>query len=408
MSSGSDRAVLAGTLGSLAAGLAIPRGFASWMARKAWRRLAQPTRSPDGASPAHHAEIADGPLRSLVLASLTLSVGFLMLVLPSHVRVAAWIYECAQSRFVWSDIPLQMLEAAIAFLASVLPLGLLGMAVSCAHHSLGRAGAWDPQATGLLCVGCAGGSLILCATSGQSPQPLILTGALCAFMVSLLCGLVAGAPPTPPPMLTSDRLPMWSDRRPRRLRFGVQIVGLSCVCAFMLGITHARMNAPLDAAVASVAALLVAASFLTGCVVQPRIGASLAGFGGATIFAGILTAIGAWLACSMLSTGVGVQVALILSTTGAAFATGYGWTTLQNRVPAASSEGNRTATRLLIGSAVCAIAVVPILASRAGEAASLLLLSLAQAVTGGVLVVRQPWILCRERATPPVVPNANV
>ena len=414
VSSGSNRAALAGALGALAAGLAIPRGFAAWMARKAWRRLAQHTPSPEETGVVHHVTVADEPLRWLVLASLTMLVGILALMLPSQVRAAAWVYEFAHSRFVWSELPLQVLEAMIAFGASLLSLGLLGMTVSCVHHAFDRTGAWEPRATGFLFAGCAGGLFIphFFATAGSAPRPLLLTGALCAFLASLLSGLVAGAVPTSPKPtsdLTTERLPQWSDRRPRWLRVSVLILGLSCACALMLGVTVSRNGVLPNSTVVPMIAALAAAAFLVGCVIQRRTDGSLAGFGYAAVAAGVITAIGAWFAgAASATTGSGLLVAAILSSGGAAFATGYGWTTLQSRVAAGSSEGSKTATRLLIGSALCAWVLVPLLTSHAGVVGMLLCFALAQTVTGGILVAQEPSILLRGQSKPHVAPCATL
>ena len=410
VSSESNRAVLAGAFASIAAGLAIPRGFAAWMARKAWLRFAQHTPSPEASTVLHQVDVADRPLRWLVLASFSMFVGLLALMLPAQVWAATWVYELTHSRFVWSELPLQVLEAVIAFGAGVLPLGLLGMTVSCVHHAFDRTGAWEPRATGFLLAGCAGGLFIphVFATAGSSARPLVLGGALCAFVASLVCGLVAGAEPTttPSPDLTTEGLPQWSDRRPRWLRGSVLILGLACASTLILGVTVSPSGVSPASTIVPMIVVLAAAAFLTGCFLQRRTVGSLAGFGCATIAAGVLSAVGAGFA-DAASTGSGFVFAAVLSSGSAAFATGYGWTTLLRRVAAGSSEGSKTATRLLIGSAACAWIVVPLLTRCAGVVEMFLFLSLVLTVTGGILVAQEPSILFRRRPNEPVAPMAT-
>lgn len=397
--SGSPHPALAGMLSALALGVSIPRGFSAWMARTAWQRVAGERQLGSLPGPPPFGD--DRSLRWLVLAMLALVVGALTLALPLLVRGAAYGYALAHSRFVWSDVPLTLLQALTVAAATALPLGLLGMTIACAHHTFDRVGAWEPRATGVLLAGVAAGTWMVdaIATLDVDATPVTLLGALAAFLVALVAGLATGIKSAADAVQSpGERLPQWSDRRPRRLRTGILILGLLGACGLMLagGTQRVGASSPMSPLL-----LLSAAAYLAGCMIQRRTVGSVAGFGVVTIVAAGTTAIAAALAASSNDSSATAVVASSLCIAAASFATGFGWTALLSRVAVTSSDGSRMATRLLAASAIGALCWVPLFTSRTIEPEPLLVLSLIQSITGSLLIANDPSTRFRGRRAAP-------
>ncbi|MFQ5590044.1 MAG: hypothetical protein ACE5HE_02665 [Phycisphaerae bacterium] len=398
-----SEAVIAGTLAAVALGVRLPHKLATWICALSWHRFVAVGRR----SVLSDVLIGSGPGdRScywLALSVIALFSGVVLALLPVSVQCAIAVHELVYARFVWAPVSVTVLYTATVFLACLVPLLVVGFAISCAHHVSCRLGQWESQATGWVIMG-VGAGLVLSKTLHQltgRADLVLVAAALPTLMVSVLCASTGSTPQettggaegeTPAPV------PMWTDRWPTLLRASIVLVGCCGVCT--MTVWAARAEVDYATVVPCVPLMLAAlgAGMLGGSGAKRSGLRSIGGFGVACSAAGVMTVAATFLpmidVAGMPSL---VLPAACLSLVGFGFALGYGHQTLLHRVASRSSVAATTLWRLLLGSALVTCVFAPLL-TRAFTGPSLLaMLALAQTALGGALILREPGYSRRTR-----------
>ena len=228
--------VLVGALTALAIGVRIPQRFAMWLCALAWERYLSRSITWEISTLAISRGPVDRPLHWVALSVVALLSGIATALLPFNVRFASSAYGWMHAHFLWSATPLVVLHAVIAFAAALVPLALLGLAVSCTHHLSCRFGQWDPKATAWLLMGAAMGTWIAASITTLTGEVnlVLMTAALPVLLASLFSAALTTSRSTDVdagPDTTSSPLPIWVDRWPTLLRASIVAVAVSATCA---------------------------------------------------------------------------------------------------------------------------------------------------------------------------------
>ncbi len=388
--------VVGATLMTLAIGVRVPQRFALWVCAAAWRRFLSLGRPSDVSSMILNPGGSDRPLHWVVLSVIALAAGIVTALLPINVRLGGAVYDWMYAHFLWSIGSLAVLQVAILFLTGLLPLTVLGLAVSCVHRLSCPYGRWDTKATAWLLTGAAVGTLVSTWTTGAgvSGDLMLIAAALPALVVSLVSA-ASSAPrddgPHDPTQTEAIPLPISSDRWPTLLRASIVAVGGGGAWAV---IVWAGFFAESKGHVGPfVSAMLVAMGIgvLAGCRPKHRGLRSIGGFGVACAAAGILVAVSTVALAGALPIGLGgaiLPACLAVMTIG--LATAYGRQTLLDRAASRSYAGATILTRIL----VCAVFVIwvaaPVAERLTGRPATLLILALSLLALGGTLIIHDP------------------
>lgn len=383
--------IIAAALAALALGLTLPRQLIGSLIAESWRGLiGEPTRrrSPIllGTRRTHR------PLYWITLSVIALTCGVSVALSPVLLRAVAAINASLHAAFVWSDLPLAILRGLLSLTAMLLPLGALGLCISCLHHLSCEQSLWNPRATGWTVLGAAGGAAIAAAlaASGASASLTIVAASLPALLVSILAAWQSAAPPPQHDAGANDAtIPEAVDREPKLLRSSI----------FLAGGAGAATLVATAASFQSARAVLVALAalgtgMLAGTKARPPGIRSLGGFGVACAFAGITVAIAAAFANSPPQTetlgeatrGVLAPALVALAAAAIGFATAYGRQSLLSRVGDRSAAGAGMLTRTLLCCAATVWIAAPLAVSALGPVAALVIVSLSLLVLAGLLV----------------------
>lgn len=381
---------------TLAIGVRVPQGVAMWICSIAWRRFVRAGRPSNISGVVISPGSPDRPLYWVTFAVIALAAGIGTALLPTLARLTSVFYAWLQTHFVWSTIPLVGLTALLVFLTGLIPLAILGLAVSCAHHLCCRFGHWDTLATAWLLVGAAPGTvlaLFLC-DSLAAADAMLVAAALPALIVAIIAAML-GSSGGERKQADFDRdaasLPLCRDRWPSLLRASIVAVGGGSACGVMVWAELSGHEAGGGPALMGAMLLALGIGVLLGCSARLTTIRSIGGFGGACAAAGVLVALGT---LAVPQDGAPLSVsANILACVGVAaigFATSYGRQTLLARVASRSSAGAKILARLLACGAFTILIGAPVAIHVFGRPAALMMLALSMVALGGTLIIHEP------------------
>lgn len=389
-------AVVGASIMALALGVRVPQRFAVWLCLRAWQRLTLRGEPSDLSRVWLQSVAADRPLYWVVLSVVALVVGVLIALLPLGVQLAAGVYAWLHVHFVWSVGPLAILNAGVVLLAAVLPLTLLGSAISCVHHLSCPSGRWDTRATGWLLIGAAAGSMgsIYLARLTGRPDLLLVTSALPVLLLSLMSAACNPAGRTAGDTSAVDEpapLPVDSDRWPTLLRatiVAVSVCGVASLCVW----SRARLGAqPPVAGWISALLMSAGAGMLVGCYSHRAVRRSIGGFGGMCAASGVLLAFGTLGLDprSRMDPRHLLAVACIALAV-LAYTAAYGRQTLLNRVANRSFVGATILSRELAWGGLMIWIGIPFAVRVVGALVTLVAIALTLLSVGGVLIIHEP------------------
>jgi hypothetical protein len=388
---------------ALAIGLRVPQRFAMWLCAIAWQRFLAKGSAGQLSTLAISPGGADRPLYWVALSVIALLSGIATALMPLNVRVVFSVHAWMQAHFLWSVGPLTVLNLTTVFAAVLIPLALLGLAVSCTHHLACRYGQWDPRATAWLLIGAAGGVYLagqVTKFTGKADLVLLASG----IPVLLVALLSAGFTRTKGTKSEGDRgadsssLPLWEDLWPTFLRATIAATAVAGVCAVWVWNGHFEDRAlPAEKFIAFL--LLSSGIGVWAGSRSKRVGfRSIGGFGVSCATAGVISS-GAsiWVGGGLSVNVAGVLGLACISLAAIAFAFAYGHQTLLNRVAGRSSVGATIFWRVLVGGGLTVWFVAPISVHLLGEVGTLAMLGLALLAVGGVLIILEPEYSPRTR-----------
>lgn len=395
-------AITGGALIALAVGVSVPQRFAMWICISAWRRFLSHGSSSPIADALIHPETSDRPLYWMVLAVIALVSGVMAALIPLNLYMASSVYHWLHNHFVWSSIPLEILHTSISLITTLIPLGLMGVALSCVHHLSCPLGRWETRATGWLLIGVSAGILFTGHLKGQgiSYTLLIIASSLPAFLVALISSGVSSSDNLqlePPVHGSAFSLPLWSDRWPRLLRVAIVAVGGGSACGVIVWSTPVRGE--LSSNVLSSAMILaLGVGVLIACKTKNVGFRSIGGFGVASALAGVVVASASAIVNSSDSSGYFMYlVPSCLGLMMIGYVTAYGRKTLLARVASKSTTGTQIMSRLLVCAALTAWIGAPVMLSLMGTTATLVMLALSMIALGGLLIIYEPAYSLRTR-----------
>lgn len=353
--------VLAAALLAVAVGVRVPQRLTTYVCAVAWHRFVRRGTPSAISSVLINRGEADRPLYWTVLSVVALVVGISVALLPLMMGLAATTYEWLMSHFVWPEAFRPLIQVAVASAIAVVPLALVGLAVSCAHHLSCRYGRWNTVATGWLLIGTSLGVVAYHGMASRAvPSDLsLMASSLPAFLVSILsASVIATRSAKTETDVRHERewLPVWSDRRPTLLRAGIVVVGGGSACAAvsLIALLERTTVGPTTALATILSALGV--GMFCGSTVLGSSRRSIGSFGGACVCTSLIlvVAVTVWgrVGGAMRSGSVLVIAYVALAAIG--YATAAGRQALMNSVASRSSEGSKMMGRLL----VCAAATI--------------------------------------------------
>ncbi len=387
--------VLAGAFLALAVGVRVPQRVTMWVCARAWERLVardRPTSVPDiliARGP------ADRPLYWIVLSVIALVAGVATALLPLCFTAMSGLYAWLHRHFVWSAVPLDILHVLLAFLVGLMPLAVLGLALSCTHHMSCRFGRWDIRATGWYLLGAGAGVYLFgaLAMAGLTPKVLLVASSLPALTVAVLsAGLISKQRESR--AAATDQaatLPLSSDRWPTLLRASIVAVGGGAAVATVM--SHRMMAAA--AAVAPqkydtlipIALATIGVGVLLGCRVKLPGTRTIGGFGICCVLCGAVVVVVSLVLLHPLILGAfGTMLAdcLMLGTFG--FTTAYGRQMLLARVASRSSEGSKMTARLLLCVAITVGVAIPFVTILVGDPSTFVIVAIGLLALGAGLI----------------------
>ncbi len=388
-------AVVGGALFALAIGVAVPTRLATWVCATAWRRFVSRGKPSQISEVLLNHGSVDRPLYWVVLSVIALGGGIATALLPLNVRLVLGAYEWLHAHFVWSAAPLEILHVGLVLAAGFVPLTILGLAVSCAHHLSCRWGRWDTKATGWWLIGGFAGAWL---GSGLvrwelAVDMVFLVASLPALAVAVVSAGVssAGQATWKGDEKESSPLPMWSDRWPRLLRASIVAVGGGGAYAATVWAGHPVGGHLAGSNVAPAMLLAMGMGVLAACL-SKRLGLrSIGGFGVASASAGVVVA-GMTAALAHVP-GAGRSACWLagwITVAVIGYATAYGRKTLLDRVASRSAAGAKVLAYLLACSGLTVWLAAPRMVRWVGEPATLVLLALSLLALGGMLIIHEP------------------
>jgi len=393
---GPPSVVVGAVLFALAVGVRVPHRFAVSVCTAAWRRFVRKGTTSELAGVLIHHGAADRALYWLVLAVIALAAGVAIAFLPPSVSTVSALYGWMNAHFLWSKVPLILLQAFTAFAAGVIPLAALGLSISCVHHLCCRYAQWEVDATAWILMGVAFGVLLATRAIGSmiAADPFLIAASLPALLVSIAAAFLGASgdqsilrPVEPPPAA----LPLWSDRWPTLLRASIVAVGGGSACAAYVWIDHLAQNSDHRGMLPASLLITLAIGLFGGARMNRPGPRTIGGFGAACNVAGVVVAIGA-VACSSSSGRAGATVFLLACAgmVGIGFATAYGRQTLLIRVASRSSAGAVELGRLLVCAGLTLLVGAPLAVHFFGATAALIMLAVSLVALGGTLVIHDP------------------
>ncbi len=395
---GSPPSVVVGAaMFALAVGVRVPHRLAVSVCTAAWKRFVRKGRASElGGALIHHGT-PDRALYWLVLSVIALLAGVAIAFLPLSVSTASAFYEWMSAHFVWSRAPLALLQTCTALAAGAIPLAVLGLSISCAHHLCCRFAQWEADATAWTLLGAAVGALLAAQAIGtmMSMAPFLISASLPVLLVSIAAAFLGASgdqsnlrPVEPPPAA----LPLWSDRWPTLLRASIVAVGGGSACAAYVWTDSLAHDTDHRGMVQASLLFALAIGLLGGARMNHPGRRTIGGFGAACNVAGVVVAIGA-VACSSSSgrTDATVYLLACAALLGIGFATAYGRQTLLIRVASRSSAGAVELGRLLVSAGLTLLVGAPLAVYIFGSTATLMMLAVSLVALGGTLVIHDPF-----------------
>jgi len=393
---GPPSVVVGAALIALAVGVRVPHRFAVSVCTAAWQRFVRKGTTSELAGALIHHGAPDRALYWLVLAVIALAAGVAIALLPLSVSTVSAFYEWMNVHFLWSKAPLAVLQTVTAFAAGLIPLVVLGLSISCAHHLCCRFAQWEVDATAWVMLGAAVGAFFATRAIGSiiAADPFLIAASLPVLLVSITAAFLGSSgdqsnlrPVEPPPAA----LPLWSDRWPTLLRASIVAIGGGSTCAAYVWIDYLAQNSDHRGMVPVFLLIAFAIGLLGGARMNRPWRRTIGGFGAACNVAGVIIAIGA-VACSSSSGRAGAVVFILAcaALVGIGFATAYGRQTLLIRVASRSSAGAIELGRLLVCAGLTVLVGAPLAVHFFGSTATLIMLAVSLVALGGTLVIHDP------------------
>jgi hypothetical protein len=393
---GPPSVVVGAALFALAVGVRVPHRFAVSVCTAAWRRFVRKGTTSELAGALIHHGAPDRALYWLVLAVIALAAGVAIALLPLSVSTVSAFYEWMYAHFLWSKAPLALLQTITAFAAGVIPLAVLGLSISCAHHLCCRFAQWEVDATAWVLLGAAVGALLAMRAIGSmiAADPFLIAASLPALLVSITAAFLGASgdqsilrPIEPPP----TPLPLWSDRWPTLLRASIVAVGGGSACAAYVWINQLAQNSDHRGMLPASLLIAFAIGLLGGARMNRPGRRTIGGFGAACNVAGVVVAIGVVARSSSSGrAGATVYILACAALVGIGFATAYGRQTLLIRVAGRSSAGAIELGRLLVCAGLTLLVGAPLAVHFFGPTAALIMLAVSLVALGGTLVIHDP------------------
>jgi len=395
---GPPSVVVGAALCALAVGVRVPHRFALSVCTAAWRRFVRKGTTSELAGALIHQDAPDRALYWLVLAVIALAAGVAIALLPPIVSTVSGFYDWMNAHFLWSKAPLALLQTFSAFAAGVIPLAVLGLSISCAHHLCCRFAQWEVDTTAWVLIGAAFGAFLATRAIGSliAADPFLIAASLPTLLVSIAAAILGSSgdqsilrpiesPPTP--------LPLWSDRWPTLLRASIVAVGGGSACASYVWIDH--LSPKSDHSGMLPASLLMALAFglLGGARMNLPGRRTIGGFGAACNLAGVVVAMGAVTSSSWSKkTNTTIFILACAGLVGIGFATTFGRKALLIRVASRSSAGAVELGRLLVCAGLTLLVAAPLAVHFFGPTAALIMLAVSLVALGGTLVIHDPVV----------------
>ncbi len=391
----SARSVVGGALLALALGVRVPQRFAVWVCRATFGSAtgvgaAETDFVPSGGLVAPHA--AERSLYWLVMAVLALACGVSIAVTPVVLRWVTSTHQVLLGNFLWSLLPLSLLNHLCALVVVIIPMSLLGTAISCAHHLCCPRGEWDERAAAWGLLGAGGGLLLVRPlVAGVPASVVIVAAALPALLVSLLSATLGSADTQPPRTTGRDRpvAPACADRWPTLLRSAlVAVAGGGAFAASMWCQAPGTSATMLPCVLAGLGLGLALGHRREMTAVH-----SIGGFGARCSLAGLAIALGT------LVGGLAASATMAFQAAAVGYAVSYGQQALLSRVGSRSAAGAYELCAMLACAAGSVLVVAPLAEIVFTQSAALLMLALILIATGGTLVLYEAQdIPARRRA----------
>jgi hypothetical protein len=392
-------AALAGCLAALALGLRLPHNLIVWLSARWWHRITGGLSSPRRQAALLEEPSTDRPFNWTAMSVCSLLAGMATLVAPLMCRGTAAFYEWLHIHFVWSRWPETVLQAVLTGAAGMVPLGVMGLACSCAHRLKDADGQWEPRTAGWIVSGAAGGVLAGSALTQQlrRPELIIAAASLPAFVASVLAA-TAG----PSQRKSKDTkgpevchfLPMWSDRWPTLLRGAIVATGAGSAWAAALWASRWDLSS-LGGCIRLTGVLCaMGTGFLVGCRRKRCVPPTIGRLGVACAWAGVL--LGLAMAWANRLPGDHVWPATI-SLFAIGVALGFGHRMLLERVAHPATAGLTVWSRSILLAALAVVFGVPLWARHLGYSSAFAFAALGLLALGGALIIHEPSCSPRKR-----------
>lgn len=395
-------AIISTFLFCLAIGINVPRRMTLWICLAAWRRFFVGSRTSDQPLLLLDSETPSPSLCWGMQSVEALVAGVLMAAMPFLFHRAVAIQHWLQTHFVWSDLPLTLLQAGSPFVAALIPLAAVGLAISGAHLVSGALGQWDTRATAWLSIGAAVGLIAASAAIHwlRGPDPVMLMAAVLPLIASIIAASASARTghQLRDAEMQKRTLPLWSDRWPLLLRASIIVVGAGAVCSMFVW-TAGAADSQSDCRFL-LPGMLVALGLgsLLGCRRKSRGSRSIGGFGVACAASGVITAAGVYGVQGSIRTECADAAVAALASTGAiGFAAAYGRQTLLQRVANRTAVGATILSGLLIASALTVGITAPASLHFFDRAPTAMMLGLSLLAIGGTLIIHEPTYSRRTR-----------
>jgi hypothetical protein len=392
-------AALAGCLGALGLGLRLPQNVIVWLSARVWHQMAERLRSPRRRAALLDEPSADRPFNWTAMSVCCLLAGIATVVAPLICRATAAFYDWLHVRFVWSYWPETVLQALLTGATGMIPLGVIGLACSCAHRLKDAHGQWEPRTAGWMVLGAAMGVLAATVLTQhlRRPELTVAAASLPAFVASLLA---ATAGPSQRRCKGTKRpdasqfLPTWSDRWPTLVRGTIVATGAGGAWAVALWASRWDVSSLGGCARLTVAVSMMGAGFLIGCRGKTRAPQTIGRLGVACAWAGVV--LGSAMAWSNRLPGDYVWPATI-SLFSIGVALGFGHRMLLDRVAHPATAGLTIWSRSILLTALVVALGVPLWVKHLGHSSAFALAALGLLALGGTLIIHEPHGSTRKR-----------
>jgi hypothetical protein len=388
--------VIAGQMVAIAVGISVPQRFAVWLCAQAWNRFIRRGRATPMTFAAVHSESPDRPLTWMVLAAIALCAGLLTALWPFVAPIGLGVFEWQEHSFVWSDPLIPIVRFVGGFTIGFIPLSLLGLAASFAHHLGSRETSWATGIGGWWIIGTACGVVFVQSISDSAAAGgwVLLAAALPSLLTAIGAALFGSADFSQTGKGSNDisaALPTSSDEHPVILRMGVSSVVLALASAVTAGCLE-LLDSPTAMRAASFIVLVSAGlGWLFGCRVAPYGPDSLRALGTGCAGAGLVLAAASGANFEAVPEAMPARLfSLCVGPAALAFTAAYGLEVLLHRVANRASEGAIWLGRSIVGAAAAGPMFTAPFRHWVGTPSVLLFLATGLLALGGILIVQEP------------------